>query len=324
MMKVAKRPDCAIVEGMCDAPADPRSIAQVAGSDKRPVIAAILLVAVAGTALLDPAPASARNEVGSEEHFTLQWAGPSIKVAAYRPGSATQQSPVVIVLHGAERNASLTYRRWKRLSARFGFTVIVPEFSLRAYPGARYTLGGPPGKGSLDSIVPLFRTVRSRLHLCRDSFSLYGHSAGAQLVHRFLLLNPSAPVDQAIVSEAGWFTMLDFATAWPNGLGGTAVEPRTLAPLFARNVTIVVGDKDRDPNDRRLRRNPTVDRQGITRLDRGIAFFTGARTLAQSWGDTFGWRLEVMRDVAHDGGRSAEFAAPLLGTPTPPPPLTSC
>ena len=36
--------------------------------------------------------------------------------------------------------------------------------------------------------------------------TIYGHSAGGQFVHRFMLINDSPFVEKAIIGNPGWFT----------------------------------------------------------------------------------------------------------------------
>ena len=52
------------------------------------------------------------------------------------------------------------------------------------------------------AIEPLFDHARARFGMEADAYSIYGHSAGAQFVHRFLFHVPDARVARAVAANA--------------------------------------------------------------------------------------------------------------------------
>ena len=57
---------------------------------------------------------------------------------------------------------------------------------------------------ALDTIVD---AVRDQFSLEAERFHIYGHSAGAQFVHRYILHTGAARVERAVASNAGWYML---------------------------------------------------------------------------------------------------------------------
>ncbi|NJO54820.1 MAG: hypothetical protein HC829_08280, partial [Bacteroidales bacterium] len=157
------------------------------------------------------------------------WAG-RLPVWYALPEKVTPETPVVMVMHGVGRDADRYRDEWAGLARDHDLIVIVPTFSNADFPGADgYNTGhfaerdGTPRPRNLWSyaaIEPLFDHVRQRFGTQVPRYTLYGHSAGAQFVHRFVMLMPEARIEQAIAANAGWYMMPDLATAFPYGAKG--------------------------------------------------------------------------------------------------------
>jgi poly(3-hydroxybutyrate) depolymerase len=159
--------------------------------------------------------------------FTV-WAGPELPVWYQLPDQVTPDTPVVFVMHGVNRDADRYRDEWADLARMHEFIVIVPEFGKADFPGSLgYNTGyftnsdgtpRPRAQWAFAAIEPLFDEVRQRFGTRAAGYTLYGHSAGAQFVHRYVLFMPDARIDQAIAANAGWYTMPDPAIAFPYGL----------------------------------------------------------------------------------------------------------
>ena len=73
------------------------------------------------------APFAAASEQNEEWLFD-NWQGPAIPVRMFVPQEASSSSPVVIVMHGASRDASRYFDDWKKLGEEHNLVVVVPEF----------------------------------------------------------------------------------------------------------------------------------------------------------------------------------------------------
>ncbi len=250
------------------------------------------------------------------------WDGPPIRLFVTRPVHLAADRPVVFVMHGMQRNADAYRDQWHLLANEHDFLLVVPEFSERKFPGAEsYNLGGvfnetggPVRKSlwSYSAIEPIFDEVRRRFSLATDRYSLYGHSAGSQFVHRFIFHVPGARVNRIVSANAGWYMMPDFETDYPYGLNNSAVTPAMLDAALALPVTILLGEDDNDPEHESLRRTPEALVQGRHRLARGQAFFEAARLRAEQAAVPFNWQVVTVPGADHDNRLMAPAAIPYL------------
>ena len=272
-------------------------------------------------ALSIPVPAAADSAAKVSFGFD-DWAGPALRVFATRPSSLTPERPVVFVMHGMGRNADEYRDQWHQLALDYRFLLVVPEFSEIDFPGTdAYNIGnvydqeGKPASRELwsfSAIEPLFDAARARFGMTADAYSIYGHSAGAQFVHRFLFHVPDARVMRAVAANAGWYTLPDFAIEYPYGLGGSRVTPEGLQQALSLPLTILLGDRDTDPAHESLRRTPEALQQGEHRMARGFYFFDSGRKAAVRDGVAFNWHLATVLGADHDNRLMAAQAARFL------------
>lgn len=288
------------------------------------VLAAVLVVFGVPAALFfaQPDPASQQAAAATGRFVFTGWEGPDLPVYYQLPERVTSDTPVVFVMHGVNRDADRYRDEWAALARQHGFIAVVPQFSREYFPGSRgYNTGysseddGTPRSRNLWSfaaIEPLFDDVRQRFGTRAPRYSIYGHSAGAQFVHRFVLFMPEARIDQAISANAGWYTMPDMQTVFPYGLAATPVDEGALAAALGKRVTVLLGTADTDRADPDLRKTPEADAQGPHRFARGQQFFANAKQAAERLETPFGWSIRTVPDVGHSNGKMAKAAAPLL------------
>jgi poly(3-hydroxybutyrate) depolymerase len=251
------------------------------------------------------------------------------RVYLTRPNLLASDRPIVFVMHGMKRNADEYRDQWHELAKKHEFLLVVPEFNERHFPGAEaYNLGNifdsdgkvrPRADWSFSAIEPIFDEVRRRYGMTARGYALYGHSAGAQFVHRFLYHVPNARVTRVVAANAGWYTMPVFNVEYPYGLRNSVVSSMDLAAALQLPVTVLLGDQDIDPQHRSLNREPEALLQGAHRFERGHAFFDSAADAAGRLGVPFGWRLVVVPGADHDNRLMAPAAIPLLLEGSAPP-----
>lgn len=274
----------------------------------------VLISQSAGASELASLPA------GNSEFVFADWPGPSINVRAYVPDSVTDVTPIVIVMHGNSRDADRYFEDWSEQGKLNGFVVVVPEFSVDDFRGsARYNLGNVfnektglrrhEKKWTFSSIEPLFNRVVASLGGKQAAYTLYGHSAGAQFVHRFLYYKPSARVKRAIVANAGWYTLPVYGEKYPYGLEGSGVQETALQVVFAKDVVLLLGDADIDPQDETLRQTKEARRQGPHRYARGVMMYRVAKAKAEKKGVDFNWSLVEVHGAEHSNAQMAPAAA---------------
>lgn len=290
------------------------------------VVCLILLLAACAT----PEPAQLTGLSGSGDFFfdaTPATAETPVTVWYHVPQGLPADAPILFVMHGTLRNGE-TYRdQWVDLAEEHRFALVVPEFSREGWPGSRgYNLGRmrdadgqmlPEELWAFGVIEDVFDEFRDRTGSTRETYSIYGHSAGAQFVHRFLLFVPTARFDAAVPANAGWYTLPVEDVDYPYGLrlddDRILVDGQRIRDALERPVVILLGEEDNDPEASHLRRNEAADRQGTHRFARGNNFFETARNRAAQLGADFNWRVETVPDVGHSNARMAAPAVEALG-----------
>lgn len=254
--------------------------------------------------------------------FIFLHQGKEIPVWYYNPSSVPKNNiPIVFVMHGVKRNAE-TYRDdWVQYAREKNFLLIVPEFSSRNYPGEKYNTGNMIGaNGEIGAketwlfqvIEKIFHKIQLEKGIKTEKYYLYGHSAGAQFVHRFTQFFPEASLELAIAANAGWYTFLDNTVAFPYGIKDLMLSKQELNTIFSKKLIVLLGDKDTNSLDASLRKTYEANIQGIHRFERGNTYFNNAQKLSQQLGDTFNWKMVHVKGVAHSNTGMAEEASQFI------------
>ena len=252
-----------------------------------------------------------------EDHW-----GKPLPIFVYQPAGVRPTSRVLIILHGIRRNAEEYLRAWIPEADRYGVVLVAPEFSASRYRSSRVYQAGnvldergrpqPRREWTFAEIERVFDRVRERTGNRSRRYYLYGHSAGAQFVHRMVMLMPEARFAGALAANAGSYTMPDSTAGYPYGLRGALDAPKALAAALGRPLVLLLGEEDDDPKAPNLPDAAAARRQGAHRLARGRAFFARAEKVARSLDARFAWRLETVPGVGHDHRQMAGAAGRLL------------
>ncbi len=253
----------------------------------------------------------------------VDWDGPDIPVRMYVPGHVASNTQIVIVMHGASRDAERYFRDWQALGEEHGLIVVVPEFSKKDFKGsAKYNLGyvfarytnklREEGLWTFSAIEPLFDEVVDRVGGGQSDYVIYGHSGGSQFVHRFMYYKPNARVSQFIAANAGWYTLPVDDFKYPYGFVNSNIGESELPAIFKKKLIILLGREDTDENDENLRKTSEARQQGPHRLARGLTLFRVAKARAAELGLEFNWKLYVVSGAGHVNAKMAAPAAALL------------
>lgn len=249
----------------------------------------------------------------------------AIKVHYYCPRRANKSSAVVFALHGFDRAASYFRDCWVEQAERFDLIVIVPEFDATSFPDAAHYNYGNVRASEKDGsafkaqefwtffiVDRLFDELRDMLRSDRTSFSLFGHSAGAQFAHRYLALAGCRRVDLAVCANAGWYMLPDRGLPYPAGAGGLVFSDDDLRRYLASPLVLLLGEADSDETVADLPTNPEAMAQGPNRLSRGRFYYSKCKDIAQRLNTKLAWQLVVAKGVGHDDQQIAEPAAKLI------------
>jgi hypothetical protein len=240
----------------------------------------------------------------------------------YRPAGLRATDRVLFVMHGVLRNADLYRDDCIRLAQEYRVLLLVPEFSRSLFPtNASYNYGNledeagvalPSSHSSFAVIDRIFDEIRPLTPVQRDSFTIFGHSAGAQFVHRYLTLYAPTRVEASVSANAGSYLLPLSSEAYPFGIKDRGIGDNELKALFAQRHLISLGGLDNDPNAPHLPRDAAAERQGAHRFARGHHYFETAKAEAAKLNCPFNWTLTTVPGVGHEGGKMATAAAPLL------------
>lgn len=325
-------------------------------------VRAMLSALLAGAALIvvscSKTPAS---NPGSEEEkrpvpkFTVGRLD-SLKFTAYKPLASKpvtvyyyipdndafdiRTMPVLFSMHGAERNGLGQAKNWISVADDKGIIVIAPQFTKSLYPNKDYQLGGisydtanyvpkMTEQWTYQIIEALFDYVREGTGNRSETYSMFGHSAGGQWTHRFLLNMKQHRCGKAVEANAGYYTVPD-----PKGISDgkrTYYFPFSIKGMFyeeadmkypldkydymttdqlkkylAFDLTVHLGALDTvtsaevDPN---LPVSDGAEAQGRCRLERGHFFFDRAKRVADSLGCPFNWKLVEVAESGHSSAK---------------------
>lgn len=247
-----------------------------------------------------------------------------LRVFYYRPAGWTPDKEIVIVLHGVQRNAEQYRDEWKKYADEYNLLMVCPDFSEKKYPGVGYYNVGnvmntdnesgklqPREKWIFSVIDRVFSEVHVRSGATTDTFTLFGHSAGAQFVHRYLLFSTESKAKKIISANAGWYTMPERDIAFPYGLKNVPMTDENLAQEFSKVVIILLGESDTRTGGV-LRHTSLADKQGSNRFERGNNFFERSKDKAEALGVPFNWQLITVPGVGHSDVGMAAAAAKLI------------
>jgi hypothetical protein len=136
-------------------------------------------------------------------------------------------------MHGIDRAAAEFRDVMAVQSARNGQIVLVPEFDTHQFPDFyAYNFGGVRLPPPSNTVLPrehwnfgitdrLFAHVRDSIGSNRRSFGLFGNSAGAQYVLRYLALTEAPAADAAVAANCGVYMLPDLTAEYPIGMGAS-------------------------------------------------------------------------------------------------------
>jgi hypothetical protein len=247
-----------------------------------------------------------------------------IRVFYYIPTNKTNTTPILFVFHGTERNAEEYRNSTIEKATLLGFIVIAPEFSEANFPdGDAYNLGNvfidgdnpspstlnPEQKWTFSIIEPLFDFVKTNINNSTTSYNAYGHSAGAQFLHRLIMFKPNTRINKAVISAAGWYTFPN-SIVFPYGLSQSPVQNLSVPNFLSKNIYIQVGVNDDDPNAPGLRRNVFADAQGINRKERATNYFQFCQQSTTN--NNFNWSFHLIANADHDQVKATNNAINLI------------
>ncbi len=258
-----------------------------------------------------------------------------IAVYFHVPQNWRKDSPIVLVIPGAGRNAWSYRDAWIDASEKKAAIVVSPSYSEESYPRfwnyniarmiddvkinksktdfVSFSITESPNEWIFSDFDRIFDVVKNRLGLVTEKYDIFGHSAGGQILHRFAIFYDSEKVGRILSSNSGWYTVPFYEAEFPLGLINAPVTKEMLNNAFSKNLVVFLGELDNENETRgHLVKNPRMNRQGLHRLERGNFFYNTAQEQAQALDADFKWKKVVIPGVGHDYRKMSVAASEYL------------
>lgn len=275
-----------------------------------------------------PAPVLNLTQDGTVHAFAFNGYEPlaakPVNVSYFIPASGDPaQMPILFIFPGEERDADSHVRLFTDWANANGVMLFGLSFSTAYYSTTtEYILGGMNTRQSAVGLLPseqwnfnyvetLFEAITSSLSGSQTTYDIWGHSAGAQYVHRFVTFMPQAHVRKAVACNSGWYSVPDLAVEFPYGLGQVSEANTGMQQTaLARQLSVCIGQNDTSTDG--LNDNTGSVAQGQNRNERGRYYYNRAQQIAQQSGYSFRWTLREVANTAHDATGMARGTMDLL------------
>lgn len=258
-------------------------------------------------------------------------------------------SKILLVVPGARRDAWGYRDSWIEVSEAHNVLILSPAYPEEDYDFAGYHLGGVVSsieftnysteefEGRINKYIVrsdsdtllgkmtdseewifqdfdrIFEEAVAATGSNQESYDIFGHSAGGQILHRMAVFHPNSKADHIIAANSGQYTLPTSQISFPFGLGGTEIKESSYQDIFSANLTVLVGEEDNESESRGiLLFTPTLNQQGLGRLSRAKYFHKIAKRQAEKNNTSFDWQLQIVENAGHDSRKMAKAAAQLL------------
>ena len=263
--------------------------------------------------------ASYTNATEIKQTTYAYWNKPDIELFYITPKKIDKDTELLFVMHGNDRNAKDYISAWIPYIKNKNIIVVAPRFDKRNY---RYFFllesansSGVINNNSNDyinsSISSFYNFFKSKFSLNTNKYMMFGHSAGAQFTHRYMLLSNDKRISNAVVANAGWYTFLNGAD-FPYGINNSPIDitPSDIRWFMSNRSTLLIGGNDISLNDVNSSRGAI--NQGRTRLDRANNYFNVMIDIADKENIPLRWTYKVVDRVGHDYKKMTFQAAKIL------------
>src|SRR6056300_755118 len=181
------------------------------------------------------------------------WDKPDVEIFYITPEIINKDTKVIFVIHGNSRNAEDYLSVWIPHVANKNVIVAAPQFRkidfryffLLEMAESSGNVNKDESKYINNSISLFFNYIKSKFSLNINTYNMFGHSAGAQFTHRYMLLSKDKRISDAVVANAGWYTFLSNAE-FPYGIKSSPIiiSDEDLRWFMSNKVNLLIGSED--------------------------------------------------------------------------------
>jgi|GEM_PF-6979530 len=250
--------------------------------------------------------------------------GIKIPIFVLLPKDMGKCEKVIFSIHGTMRNAKSYRKIFVESLIHENILLLAPLFDdLKFKSALALTLGNlsdglirngvtpnvPEEIRTFTAIDKIFLSLREKYNGLK-SYSIFGHSAGAQFAHRFAIFAKSSFLNTVVAANAGWYTLLDESIEYPYGVKDL-FNKSDLKKILSRRVIIIAGEND-TMQDRHLRLTEKTLLQGKNRFERAQYAVKKTDCLAKDLGVTNNWRLVIVPELKHNANSAKAYALEYL------------
>ena len=259
------------------------------------------------------------------DKFTFTtWNKPDLDVFYHLPKTIDNDTKVLFVVHGNTRNADDYLNTWIRLTKDKNIAIFAPHFKRSSFISFN-TLQMSTSNGKIrtntdlylnNSIDTLFKYIKAKFKLTDKLYDIYGHSAGAQFVHRYLLMSDNPSVNKAVAANAGWYTFLNGAD-FPYGVKSPPISlsDSNVKKFLSMDLHILIGSNDTDVNSS-INKSKGAQNQGLNRYQRAKNFFEYTESIVEQNNLEFNWKYQVVPGAPHSNKVMSRAAVLILFEPS--------
>lgn len=229
-------------------------------------------------------------------------AEPVSEYLVYVPTTSAADAHVLVSVHG------ISHSSWHKqaemlvpLCERHGIVLLAPGFNDQQYPD--YQRLGRKGRGHRADLY-LHRCLQELNTLTGANTThllFFGHSGGAQFVHRYLMAYPHR-VECAVLSAPGWYTFPDPTLKFPYGTRSTSSLPGVIfnpEAYLKVPVTVLVGTEDTKQSKDLISTDRINEQQGLTRIERARNWVAAMQAQAKAHGMPPHVSIVELADTGH-------------------------
>lgn len=249
------------------------------------------------------------------------WNNSDVELFYTLPEEINNQTQVLFIVHGGARDSEKYLDIWKKFTEHKNIILVAPEFKRADYEDYEYlnisddygVLNKNLNEHLHNSLSIFFSFFKSKYNLEIDTYKLYGHSGGAQFVHRLLLFSDYDNVSSAVIAGAGSYTFLNNEN-YPYGLKeSNHLSDKKIKRYLSQRVTFLIGNQDIKKFESSKKNNiQGKAMQGNNRFEVGINYFNNLITVSERQKIPLRWKFQIAKGVAHDNEKMSLLASKIL------------